>query len=306
MIRRVKTTPPTAIFTADWHLREDQPICRTDNFWETQWRKIDFIKQLQIENNDCPVIHAGDLFNHWKPSPHLLSETILHLPNNFHTIYGNHDLPQHNMDNANKSGVNTLLTAGKITLIPTGHWGQEIKNDSTLGMFFQNKTDSDGVKILVWHGMVFPDNTYLWPGADGILAKEMLKKYPEFPIILTGHNHTNFVVEYEHRLLINPGSITRQTSAQHLYLPRVYFWWKDTNAIKSVFLPIEETVISKAHIIGTAQLEARENRMEAFLQLLGSDGWEAGVTFERNIEHLLNKNKIPNSVREIITHSMGR
>jgi hypothetical protein len=45
---------PTAILTADWHLRDTQPICRTDDFWESQWIKANYIMELQRKYG-CPV-----------------------------------------------------------------------------------------------------------------------------------------------------------------------------------------------------------------------------------------------------------
>ena len=108
-----KVKPPSTILASDFHLREDHPVCRTDDFWQAQWKKVDFVSELQ-EKYDCPVLHAGDLFDFWKPSPYLLTETIKHLPNKFFTVYGQHDLPQHNLKLAYKCGINTLAEAGKL------------------------------------------------------------------------------------------------------------------------------------------------------------------------------------------------
>ena len=99
------------ILCGDLHLTEDTPICRTDNFQEAQWRKLTFIKQLQ-EEHDCPVLCAGDLLDFWKPSPFLLSKIIEHLPKQFYTVLGNHDLPQHSLELLEKSGIYTLQMAG--------------------------------------------------------------------------------------------------------------------------------------------------------------------------------------------------
>jgi len=84
------------------HLREDTPTCFIGDFQKEQWTAMDFISDLQ-EKYDCAVIHAGDLFHHWKPSPWLLSMAIQHLPKVFYTIYGQHDLPQHNTELMSKS-----------------------------------------------------------------------------------------------------------------------------------------------------------------------------------------------------------
>ncbi len=294
-----KRGPASAILTADWHLREDQPVCRTDDFWETQWKKVTFISNLQKEHA-CAVIHAGDLFNHWKPSPNLISQTILKLPDKFFTIYGNHDLPQHNLDNARKSGVFTLAASKTLQLLSSGHWGVSPEQGSLIGYHIGNST------ILVWHGLVIAEGAPTWPGCIAVTPKHLLKKYPKYPLILTGHNHQPFVAVYENRYSVNPGSLTRQTADQNEMKPRVYLWWEDTNEIEPVYLPIDDSIISREHLINAEQSEARQNRMEAFLELLQSEGWEAEVSFERNVDRLMDEKQLPNSVREIILAAVGK
>jgi len=102
------------------------PICRTDNFIDTLISKMKFISELQKKHN-CQVFHAGDLFHHWKPSPELLSIAIEHLPKQFCTVYGNHDLPQHNLELAKKSGIYLLNKAGILHLLDGTHWNQKVK-----------------------------------------------------------------------------------------------------------------------------------------------------------------------------------
>ena len=58
-----------AIITADIHLRETSPQCRTDDYWKAQEDKIEFLKELQHKHHDCPILDGGDLFDQWKPSP---------------------------------------------------------------------------------------------------------------------------------------------------------------------------------------------------------------------------------------------
>jgi DNA repair exonuclease SbcCD nuclease subunit len=113
----------TAILCSDWHIREDTPTCWTGNFLDEQWINIQCVSNLQSKHK-CPVIHAGDLFHHWKPSPWLLSMMISLLPKQFYTIYGQHDLPQHNWELRNKSGIYTLEQAGAVTVLDGCHYGQ--------------------------------------------------------------------------------------------------------------------------------------------------------------------------------------
>jgi DNA repair exonuclease SbcCD nuclease subunit len=281
------------ILTSDWHIRETIPECRTDDFWETQWEKVMFVNKLQREHG-CPVVHAGDLFHHWKPSPYLLSYTIDYLPEQFHTIYGQHDLPQHNLEQRQKSGINVLHRANKVTVLPGVHWGQDPPSDNTLGVHV-----SDYVQRLymIWHHMVWQGKRP-WPGCTDPSATAVLKKYKNYDLILTGDNHKPFVEEYEGRLLVNPGSLTRQTADQINHLPRVYLYDAHSNAVEPVYLPIQkgDEVISREHI---DKNEERGERIAAFITKLGGE-WEVSLSFEDNLKRFFQSNKVLDSVKQIV------
>jgi len=290
----------SAILTSDWHLREDTPVCFTGDFQKEQWDAVQFISDLQIKY-DCSVIHAGDLYHHWKPSPWLLSKTIEHLPNEFYTVLGNHDLPQHNMDLIDKCGVYTLMKAGKLTILSGCHYGQEpdFKNNSEgVPSMILNKGKSNYKRMLVWHHMTYLTSPF--PGASGGMAEGILRKYPQFDLILVGDNHQSFTIEYQGRRLVNPGNLTRQVADQINFKPCVWLWYAEDNSVKQVFLPIQSDVISREHIEEKA---LKDNRISAFIKQLNGE-WDAGLTFEINLEEFKKKNNIRNSVMEIVYKSL--
>jgi len=295
MKRTKNKRQPSCVLTGDWHLREDQPVCRTDDHELAQWVKVEFISALQKKYN-CPILHSGDLFNHWKPSPHLLSKTIEHLPDQFWTIYGNHDQPQHNMELAYKSGVATLERAGKIKIIHTCHWGQEPKETSMFFPRIQNDRN-----VLVWHVMTDQAKTP-WPGCIDPMAGKLLRKYPEYDLIVTGHNHKSFVEEYKGRLLVNPGSLTRHAADQINHRPRVYLWYAESNTVEPIYLPIKERVISREHI---EEVEKRDGRIDAFISQLDSE-WEAEISFEENLKRFFSHNKVRDSIKNIVMNSIEK
>lgn len=283
---------PTAILTSDWHIRDSQPECRTDDFEAAQWEKIDFIAALQRKYK-CPVLHAGDLFHHWKPSPYLLAKTIQHLPDQFHTIYGQHDLPQHNLELRHKSGIYVLEQAGALTVLKGTHWGQS--------------PISSGINyhaILVWHKMVWiKDSPY--PGAPGDgEAYKVLRKYGKnVELILTGDNHQSFIATGENCILVNPGNITRQTAAQVDFNPCVYLWDAEMSGdTKPIYLPIKRGVVSREHIQHKQEQDAR---ISAFVERLDSGEMDS-VNFETNLAQFfeINKGKIRQSVVDIINKSL--
>jgi predicted phosphodiesterase len=280
---------PDLILCADLHLRDSIPICRTDVYMTAQWKKLDFISDLQKQYS-CPVICGGDIFDHWKPSPFLLSETIKHLPDQFKTVLGNHDLPQHSLLLVDKCGVNVLKEAGIITILERCHFDQLPDEPSMI---------IKGRKILVWHKMNYKGKPP-WPGCTDPSAGIILSKYKQFDLIITGDNHKTFTEEFEGRVLVNPGSMMRMDADQIDHKPCVFLWYADDNSIKQVFLPIEEGVISQDHIV---RKEERDARIDAFVSRL-DDSWEAKMSFEDNLEEFFKVNQIRDSVKEIVYKSL--
>jgi len=288
---------PDLILTADWHLREDTPICFTGDWHQEQWKAVEVVRGLQATYG-CSVVHAGDLFHHWKPSPGLLSQALWFLPEKFYTIYGQHDLPQHNFQLRSNSGLHTLEVAGKIEVLPNCHYGQEpdIMHPSLHLVTNQAKTQEEywERRILVWHYMTYV--TPPFPGATEGQSIGILKKYPQFDLICTGDNHQSFFTEYKGRLLVNPGSLTRQSAKQIDFKPRVYLWYAETNTVEPVYLPIQDGVISKEHL---DNIEKRDARIEAFISQLDKD-WIAEMSFEDNLEHFREINNISDGIMNII------
>jgi DNA repair exonuclease SbcCD nuclease subunit len=282
---------PSVIFTSDWHLREDTPICYTGDYQKEQWDSVDFISDLQKQYN-CSVINAGDLFDHWKPSPNLLRQTIEHIPNNFYSIYGQHDLPQHNLQLVNKCGMNVLQAADKLTVLDAVHWGQ--KPDGI------KRVDFSGTgEVLVWHVMNYVGRLP-WPGCTDYSAMNILKKYSQYTTILTGDNHRTFTAEYQGRILINPGSLMRMDADQINHKPCVFLWYAEDNSIEQVFIPIEQGVISREHI---ERIKERNNRIDAFVSKLNTK-WLAKLSFEDNMESFKKENSVRKSVMDIIYEVM--
>lgn len=276
-----------AILCADIHIHESNPVCRLDDFAGlTQWKKLNWLKKLQIELN-CPVIHAGDLFEYWKASPELISKTITHLPFQFYTVYGNHDLPQHNVELSYKSGVHTLEKAGSLKVLNGCHWGQVPDRVADV-MKIKNKS------IMVWHVMTYQGREP-FPGCTAPKGASLLRKYP-YDLIVTGDNHKPFVEEHEGRLLVNPGSLFRTKADQMDFKPRVYLWYPESNTVEAIYVPIDSNAISREHL---EDKEKRDERIEAFISTLNED-WEAEMSFEENIERFRQTNNVPESVMQII------
>jgi len=287
MQRTRQIKKPNLVLCSDFHLRKDTLLCWTGDFQKEQWDSVDFVRNLQSKY-DCPVIVAGDLFDKWYNSNDFLTTVMQHLPNQLYVIYGQHDLPNHSIDLAYKSSIDTLAEAGKVKILDECHYGQEPNKGS---LFFPNREPDR--TILIWHKLAYQKPPY--PEATGGNAISILKKYHQFDLIVTGDNHLPFVEEYQGRLLVNPGCLTRQSVTEMNYKPRVYLWYADTNTVEPVYIPIQENVITREHI---EIKEQRDARIDAFVSSF-KDDYEIGLSFEQNLEEFFNKNQIRKEVKEV-------
>lgn len=289
----MKKYDPTAILTADWHIREDKPVCRTDDFWQTQTEKINFVRDLQDIYN-CPVIHGGDVFNHWKPSPYLLTTAIKHFPRAIACVYGNHDLPQHSISQSFKCGMDLLKAVGLIQILDTCHWGQE---PSEASLVFD--TDSGRRHVLVWHTLTYIGDEP-WPGCHGRPADQILNEFQQYDLILTGDNHKTFVKRIGDKILVNPGSLMRQSASQIDHKPCVFLWYAETNEVEQVIIPHKPDAVSREHI---DEPQERSERLRAYIEHMNFE-WRTGLSFKDNLEAFFQKNNTPKEIRDIIWASM--
>ena len=311
---RISGKVPSAILTSDIHLREDTPVCRTDDVLATMGRKLAWLRELQQKCGGVPILDAGDLFNQWKPSPGLLSFAIQNLPKPFYTVPGNHDIPQHSMDLFGKSGLNTLFVGGHLVVLDKTPWN--MYNDflawgipwkSSLSLSVdqlaecQKRIGRQNRTVLLYHGLVYDSPP--WPGAEkeGDSGDGFLKKFPGFDLIVSGHYHRSFVVQHNGRLLVNPGGIMRMTADEADRQPEVYIWYAEDNSVDVVPVPIEKGVVIADHLV---QQKEKDQRMEAFLSRLGSGDIELGLSFRENLTRYMAQNEIRKGVQDVVWGSM--
>ena len=281
----------TAILTSDWHVREDKPVARTDDFWETQWKKIRFITKLQARYK-VPVLHAGDLFNTWKVSPYLLTTLKRFIPNDFITIYGNHDLPRHSLSDEMvvKSAVYNMIINHTVKLQEGRHYGQE--RDDKRQVF-----ELGGRKILMWHVMAVdkPLPFYL---EETYLPKDIVRAYPDVDLIITGHNHKTFYKQIGNQLVVNPGAIFRLRSSDVDLTPTVYLYYAQSNTVEPVIIPHEKDVITRKHL---ERKEEKDKRFDVFIEAMKADKNKTyTIDFVENLKRYMAENNLNSEVRQLI------
>lgn len=297
----------TAILTADIHLRDDQPICRTDDYTAAMMGKIAWLCDLQRQHR-CPILDAGDLFERAKPSHWLLQWAIQNLPRcedgtpAITSVAGNHDLPNHSLDLFEKSGIGVLHAAGVIDILRE-HWQMGTRCSlypfpwSVPPVPAQPRDRGEfGRRVAIAHIMTYTGRRP-FPGCKDPGAPTLLQKLEGYDLVLTGHNHKPFVVEHEGRLLVNPGSLMRDKADQIDHEPRVYLWYAEDNTVEPVFVPIERDVITRGHI---DRVQDRDDRLDTFVEHLNGD-FEISLSYEKNLENFFSENPdIRPSVRDLV------
>lgn len=306
----------TAILCADLHLRDDQPICRKDDFFKAMIRKMNWLRCLQHELQ-CPIICAGDIFDKWKGSPFLLSQVLRWFPDNVIAIPGQHDLPNHDINAINKSSLYVLHRAKRISLFKkysndemriASNAGSE--NYSTVKVFgfpFGMEIKKFPIirctrSVAMCHTLVCQSKDRLMMKLGAVDSKALLRKLDNIDLIVTGDNHKPFIERLDGRLLVNCGSMMRIEADQVDYKPCVYLWDRNKNEVEAVSIPIEEGVVSRDHLKTNAK-ELFEHQLEVYIERLKKKV-EIGLSFEKNLTKFFVENSTVMGVKKLIRKAM--
>ena len=286
---------PTAIILSDVHLRDTQPVCRKDDFWEAQKSKLkwlrSFHKDLGIE---VPILCGGDVFHEWKTSPKLIDMALDYLPKNLIAIPGQHDMPNHSYKMINESGYGILSKIKKIqndigidrAIIDRG------KNQLIIWFFPYGEklrsvqTSFGDINIAVVHHFVYKGRKPFPGQLTGV--KGLLKKLENYQLVITGDNHHPFTYQTDDQLLINPGCFSRQKADEVVIRPRVYIWYAEDNSFDIEYIPVgdSEEVISRKHL---EKIEYKNEKIALFVGRLNED-IEAYFDFKSNMKEYLSGN----------------
>ena len=219
------------ILVSDLHLSENPPIARLD---EGDWYNLmeDRLADLCLlqEEHQCPVICAGDVFDHWKPSPRLINFAIENLPH-MYAVPGQHDLPAHDYTSMHRTGYGVLIRAGKIKNlagIPTllnrywiwgSGWEQPIPQVTP--------ASSDTFNLLVAHRYICTAATGYMGSAASARVTAYFGELQGYNYAHFGDNHIPFEADCGTCKVINTGGFIRRTIADRAWTPRAVLLYDD-------------------------------------------------------------------------------
>lgn len=284
------------IAIGDMHLRDDQPPSRTDDFWKTQEEKVSRLKEIQYHMGEIPILQPGDLFHKWNPSHYLVQWCIWNLPKQFISVPGNHDLPNHNFELRNKSGFGVLESAVFNYYVPDYCCDLSFGNIHRFhyGKESYKPKHTEEVNIALVHAFVYKEKEP-FPGCTAPKARQFLKQFKGFDVIISGDNHQQFEYQTDDQLLINPGCFTRQRYDEKDTVPCAYLVNVANREFEKIPLGAKKNVFQ----IPFEENKKRKEKINLFVESL-KEQKEIGLSFEDNLKAFIHENKVSENIQSKI------
>jgi DNA repair exonuclease SbcCD nuclease subunit len=272
------------IVTADWHLREDAPICRDPSIWiDLQRKAVRFVFQTAKECG-AEVCLVGDEFHRSHVHPKMLSMLLSELFDFgviLHILAGNHSVPYHSIEDEASSTFGNLWRLTKIKESP-------VKTFDDIGSWYhfgelskcKDQTGRDPSLVFL-HELTFADDASR-PGPikdKAFIADDLFDLFPAAQFIFTGDNHQHFAVEKSGRWVINPGCLLRQSADEIDGVSGFYYVDTDENKVEFIQF-IDNEVVDNSHLLAEKE---RDERVDAFISSL-ADNEELSLDFLSNLE----------------------
>jgi DNA repair exonuclease SbcCD nuclease subunit len=292
-----------AVACSDIHLSDKAPVARMG---EPDWHgkqkdALDFIVDT-AHVADVPLIVAGDLFHVARSTPamEILAMDCLSR-DELIMIPGQHDLPNHSIDNAGRSSY------GVLTRYLDDMGCFSISQRSPFPCYTSYPYGAErgpceplnGINVAVMHDLVWRGKPP-YPGApeDGN-TKNLVKSMPGYDFIVAGDNHKGFSCKVGDTTVVNCGSMMRRSADQEDYKPRCYVLYDD-GSVEPRYLPIEDDVFTREH---RDTQKAKDARVEAFVSHL--QDIEVDLSFEVNLDRFCKANKVGEDIVEIIQEALN-
>jgi hypothetical protein len=291
------------VITADWHLREDRPVCRNDVDWiETQSVAVASVFSY-AKDVGAEVIINGDIFHRPTTAPTLVSIFLSAVHQFGAPVYilpGNHDLPYHSFNHLNKSSFGILrevMDIGGTNLFDSSRKAAVVDFGQLEDKVYGTKSD-----LLCLHQLAFPSLKDMPPNEQGILAEDLCYRFPGVKWILVGDNHKHFCYQGGTQRVVNPGCLLSQASDLIDYVSGFYLI--DTASDSVEFVPTKDIgTVSEDHVV---KEKDRVGRIGAFVEALEKSK-VLGLDIVLNLMRGLPALRIPTAdvVKELINEVRG-
>jgi len=302
-----------AVLCSDIHLCHTVPVARAaePDWYAAMARPLKQLRELS-QQHEAPVVCAGDIFDDgWRERrcpPELINFAIRELPD-MYAVPGQHDLPNHRLEELERTAYWTLVKAGKIFHLEPGnpHWYGIAMNPVLHGFPWKvpitpQVIDSQPrVHLAVVHSYIWqPGSSY--PGAsEEQRVPGYLSSLQGYQAAVFGDNHKGFRFRSPDLSIINCGTLMRRKSDEREYTPQVGLLHRD-GSISSHLLDVSEDVFSDPR--ESTQREADADQADRVLEELKSLGADS-LDYRDSLETYMRVHATPQSVRELVLSSLG-
>lgn len=279
-MRSVDAESVVAVVCADIHLSAKAPAARSQepDWYAAMARPLDEVNGL-AHKYDVPVICAGDVFDKWNVPPELISFAMRHLPDQFFTIAGQHDLPFHGLDDIHRSGLGVLRQCERVEMLTSTCLNVGLQMD--VYGFGWNQPIVEPyrpakLKVAVVHAYCWMKGMSYAGAPDEAHVKSFAEKLQEYDVAIFGDNHSPFERKIGNCLIYNCGGFMRRKS-DDLFRPSVGLLHRDGSIVRH-YLSDEHEVFTPREDYLTAEI-ADEGVMD-FVASLRNESADALDFFE--------------------------
>lgn len=248
---------------------------------------------------------AGDITEHWNEPPELINFLIDHMPH-VYAVPGNHDLPNHQIEDLHRSAFWTLVQAGKVTMLKEGwtsfpNWNLHVYG-YPYGSSVMEKPERnpDGLRLAVVHANVWSSQDSAYPGVS---QQEHIDHYhflmkDRFDSVLFGDNHVRQMgapnASYVNLHWCNPGPIFRRTTKEKNQTPAVAELFSDGHFEFREIPGNGDRWRDEPNTPEATEIDLR--RLTELLTRLG----DSGVDYLRALEIAMKSHDVRKAVRQLV------
>lgn len=279
------------LITADWHVRGERPLCRTDIDWiESQRKTIAQIREAFFHNGCEQIWILGDIFDAPRCATAAVNMLIGELKkfpqNSVKILCGNHDLKDHNYNNLEECSIGTLKKIFED--VPDVVANDGIGSMSVSAKPFALDDLQSNADVICTHQLTFPNEKARPMPGCGVLAQDLLDRWANAELIFTGDYHHGYIYKEDWdtlpgRYVVTPGCINIQKVDELDYEPFVIVWDTKSNIddynFCKVYLDPQREFCTRDHI------EAREQKEAQLAEVVETikGGTEITLDFDSNL-----------------------
>lgn len=282
------------IYSADWHIRFKNPRIRTDEYADTQYKKIAWICAL-ANSSGASILVAGDIFDRPVcPIPwlHRYIQLFKSVEEGVYVIYGQHDIHFHNSA-LDRTPYGILLAAGAVKD------ASQIMDTVNFGEMIPDKPNTEHLCVHI------PITRYEPPFfmEDAVSADQFMHENQGWKYIVSGDFHEQHVTKQDenNHVLFNPGPIMRADKSKMNFQPKVILHDTETELYEWIDIPIDQDVFD----LDVADADSRTNYKDKMREFAGSLDVEGEKpNFMDNIREVIAKRKPNKATLKIIDSVM--